>query len=226
MVEPLFCEFVHVEERLDPYHKAAADRLPLKSTRRPFPCYRNWQCASVRIASGAAICYDKGPLTFKRPLRLGEESLRRGSARVVDAQREMALLRSGLESEWDSQARRRLIGDAHARLQYGEVTEVTELTTVVQIVTVEQTGCCCGCSNDTECKDRSRGGSRTAKPMSPVFIELCPVSAQVLTKRKSEAGIETGSLIPHFTRYYAHSWVSIKGSMVPELCTAGAAEEG
>ena len=86
---------------------------------------------------------------------------------MVDAQREMALLRSGLESEWDSQARRRLIGDAHARLQYGEVTEVTELTTVVQIVTVEQTGCCCGCSNDTECKNRSRGGQSDGETDEP-----------------------------------------------------------
>ncbi len=66
----------------------------------------------------------------------------------MDAQRGMALLRSGFEPEWDSQARRRLIGDARARLRYGEVTEVTELTTVVQIVTVEQTGGCRGRSND------------------------------------------------------------------------------
>ncbi len=66
----------------------------------------------------------------------------------MDAQRGMALLQSGFEPEWDSQAWRRLISEARGRLQDGEVTEVTELTTVVQIVTVEQTGGCCGRSND------------------------------------------------------------------------------
>jgi hypothetical protein len=62
----------------------------------------------------------------------------------------MALLWIGFEQERDSQARRRLISDARVRLQYGEVTEVTELTTVVQIVTVKQTGCCRGRGDNQE----------------------------------------------------------------------------
>ena len=61
-----------------------------------------------------------------------EEGLSRGSAGVVNAQREIALLRSSFGiGMWTAKLGGGIIGDARAWLQYGEVTKVTELTTVV-----------------------------------------------------------------------------------------------
>ena len=44
-------------------------------------------------------------------------------------------------------------------------------------------------------KTATAAGSRTTKPMSPVFMEPCPVSAQGLTKGNSEEGLEPGPFI-------------------------------
>ena len=97
-------------------------------------------------------------LPLKCEQAVSRRSLCRGSARVVDAEREIALLRSGFGSESCSQAGGRVIGDARARLQDRKVAEVTELATVIEIVTVEQTGCCRGRGDNKECKDGRRGG--------------------------------------------------------------------
>ena len=83
-----------------------------------------------------------------------------------------------------------MIGDARARLQYGEVTEVTELTTVVQIVTMEQTGCCCGRGDNKECKDCNCGGQPNGQIDEPSPHRTMALSTQGSTKHESEASID------------------------------------
>ena len=114
---------------------------------------------------------------------------------MADARRGMTPLLSSFDPQWDSQAWRRLISDAHARLQYGEVTEVTELTTVVQVVTVEQTGGCRGRGDNQECEDRNRCRQPYGKTDEPSLHGTMSGLGSGLTNRRSGSGIELNPVI-------------------------------
>ena len=104
------------------------------------------------------------PHTFRLYLPLGSagksssRSLCRGGARVAEAQREIALPRSGFGSGRGGQARGREIGHAGARLQDRKVAEVTELTTVIEVVAVEQARHRRRRDDNKECEYGRRGG--------------------------------------------------------------------
>ena len=126
------------------------------------------------------------------------------------AQRGMALLRSGFEPEWDSQAWRRLISDARARLQYGEVTEVTELTTVVQIVTVEQTRGCRGRGDNQEREDRNRGRQPYGETDEPSLHRT--MSGFCSRPDKTQKTAQAAQAWNLALLYHAHPRVSINGN--------------
>ena len=70
------------------------------------------------------------------------------------------------------------------------MTEVTELTTVVQIVTVEQTRGYRGRGDNQECEDRNRRRQPYGKTDEPSLHGTMSGCGSGLTKRRSGAGIE------------------------------------
>ena len=75
------------------------------------------------------------------------------------------------------------------------MTEVTELTTVVQIVTVEQTRGCRSRGDNQECEDRNRGRQPYGETDEPGLHGTMSGFGSGLTKRRSGAGIELSPVI-------------------------------
>ncbi len=118
---------------------------------------------------------------------------------MAEAQREVALPRSGLGSQRGSQARGRVIGYPRTRLQDGKVAEVTELATVIRTVAVKQTGRCRRRGDDKERNDGHRGRQPEDKPDECSLQRHC-ISLALRSNKEKKRG--------QASVYHAHPPVS------------------